>query len=165
MAAATPYTFTMTFKFRTLLLTSTMAFLSACASTPDPAEVCTAEWITPRATSAVSKIEKRAESSIRTLRKASESWAKGKTPGIFQLIALKSAMDKMKKELTRGEGITALKTVAKTCNDPNIIKDSMRDMLKRQGVSETLIQRVESSPIYESLISSIAEPSPVKSNG
>ena len=151
--------------FRVILLLPALALISACASTPDPAEVCSAEWITPRATKAVDKIEKRATSSIQTLRKASETLAEGKTPGLLQLLALNNALSKMKKELTRGQGIKDLKTVAKTCNDPGIIKDSMRDLLQRQGVSDSFIQRIEASPIYESLISSITEPEPVRPNG
>ncbi len=138
--------------------------LSACASTPDPAEVCSAEWITPRANKAVSKIEKRAGSSIKTLSKVSQSWAEGKTPGPFQMFALSSAVNKMKKELTNGQGIRDLRTVAKTCNDPQLIKDSMRDLLERQGVSEKLIGWMENNPIYESLVSSLAEPEPVIKN-
>ena len=81
------------------------------------------------------------------------------------MIALNGAMNKMKKELTRGQGIKDLKTVAKTCNDPNIIKTSMHDLLERQGLSDNLIGWIENSPIYESIIASIAEPNPVKPNG
>lgn len=155
----------MTSRRYTLLLAPALLLLSGCASTPDPAEVCSAEWIAPRATKAVDKIEKRAKSSIRTLSKVSQTWASGKTPGPLQMIALSRALDKMKKELTDGQGIRDLKIVAKTCNDPEIIKDSMRDLLERQGVSDSLIQRVENSPIYQSVIASISEPEPVQPNG
>ena len=149
----------------TFILIPAFALLTACASTPDPAEVCSAEWITPRATKAVNKIEKRAKSSLRTLGSVSKSWAAGKTPGPYKMFKLSQAVDRMKRELTNGQGIRDLKTVAKTCNDPDIVKDSMRDLLERQGVSDSLIKRVESFPIYESLISSIAKPEPVKPNG
>lgn len=71
----------------------------------------------------------------------------------------------MKKELTHGQGIKDLKTVAKTCNDPNIIKDSMRGLLERQGLDGNLIQKIETNPIYESIVSSIAKPEPVTPNG
>ena len=151
--------------FRPTLVLPVLLLLNACASTPDPAEVCSAEWIAPRASSAVSQIEKRTKSSLRALRKASKSWAKGKTPGPIQLFTLNSAINKMKKELTRGQGIKDLKTVAKTCNDPNIVKDAMRNLLERQGVSDSFLKRMESNPIYQSLISSISEPAPVKPNG
>lgn len=160
-----PLSKVMQFRRHILLFAPALVLLGACASTPDPTEVCSAEWIAPRATKAVSKIEKRAKSSIRTLSKVSETWASGKTPGPFQMIALSNALGKMKKELTNGQGIRDLKTVAKTCNDPEIINDSMRDLLQRQGVSEKLIQRIESSPIYQSVIASISEPEPVKPNG
>lgn len=150
---------------RVLILTTALAILGACASTPDPAEICSAEWIAPRATKAVNKIEKRAKSSIRTLSKVSKTWASGKTPGPLQMFALSNAMGKMKKELTNGQGIRDLKIVAKACNDPDIIKDSMRELLERQGVSDNIIQRIENLPVYESLISSISKPDVVTPNG
>lgn len=81
------------------------------------------------------------------------------------MFQLTRALDKMKKELTNGQGIRDLKIVAKTCNNPEIIKDSMRDLLERQGISDNLVQRIESNPIYQSVITSIAEPEPVKPNG
>jgi len=147
------------------LLCPALLVLTACASTPDPAEVCSADWIAPRATKAVNKIEKRAKSSFRTLTKVSETWASGKTPGPWQMFEFTRALNKMKKELTRGQGIRDLKIVAKTCNNPEIIKDSMRDILERQGMSDSLIQRIEVNPIYQSVITSISEPDPVKPNG
>ena len=149
---------------RSVILLSCAAVMSACASTPDPAEVCSAEWIAPRADQAMAKIEKRASSSIKTLRKVSKTWASGKTPGPFQMLALSNSLGKMKKELTRGQGIKDLKMIATTCNDPKIISDSMHGLLQRQGVSDSLINRIESSPIYEGLISSISEPQPVNPN-
>ena len=154
----------MTYKVYTLFCPA-LLILTACASTPDPAEVCSSEWIAPRATKAVNKIERRAKSSLRTLSKVSETWASGKTPGPWQMFQFTRAIDKMKKELTKGQGISDLKIVAKTCNDPDIIKDSMRDLLDRQGISDSLIQRIEGNPIYQSVITSIAEPEPVKPNG
>jgi len=155
----------MKLKLHSTLILSVTLLLSACASTPDPAEVCTAEWITPRTSSAIGKIEKRAKSSMKTLTSVSKTYSEGKKPNLFQLLALSNAMNNMKKELTRGQGIKDLKTLATTCNDPNIIKDSMRDMMKRQGIDDSFIQRIETNPIYESLISSISQPEPVASNG
>jgi len=156
----------MTSKFHTLLAVSTLAALSAtmlgaCASTPNPAKVCTSDWISARADKAIESIEDRSKTSLKALTKASKSLADGKKPGIFQQLALLNALNGMKKELTRGRGIQDLKTVAKTCNDPNIVKNAMRGLMKRQGVSDTFISRVENSPIYQGLVSSITEPEPV----
>lgn len=141
-----------------------LILLSACASTPDPAVVCSAEWIAPRAEKAVKRIEKRAKSSIKTLSSVSKTWASGNTPGPFQMISLSRALKSLDKELKNGQGIKDLKTVAKTCNDPEIISDSMKNLLERQGVSDGLIRQIEGSPIYQSVISSLSEPEPVTPN-
>ena len=156
----------MTSTFRSLLALSavsalSLSMLSACASAPDPAKVCTAEWIGERSDKALDSIQDRASSSIKAMRKASDSLAKGKTPGVFQQLALLNALNGMKKELTRGQGIKDLKTVAKTCNDPNIVKNAMTDLMKRNGMSDSFIKRVESNPIYQGLISTITEPEAV----
>ncbi len=153
--------------FRSLAALSAMSvlsvsILSACASTPDPAKVCTTEWISERAGKATGKIEKRANSSLKALRKTSNSFARGKSLNFLDKLALLNALNGMKKELTRGQGIKDLKTVAKTCNDPNIIKNAMTGLMKRQGISDSFITRVESHPIYQSVISSISEPTPVE---
>ena len=63
--------------FRSLVCLPALILLSACASVPDPAEVCTAEWISKSATKAVDSIEKSAKSSFKTFRDVSETWASG----------------------------------------------------------------------------------------
>lgn len=77
------------------------------------------------------------------------------------MFALTRALKKLEKELTQGQGIKDLKTVAKTCNDPEIISTSMRDLMQRQGVSDRLIGQIEGMPIYQNVISSISKPEPV----
>ena len=156
----------MTLKFRSLLTLPATALLCAsmlgsCASTPDPAEVCTTEWISARSDKAISSIQDRAKSSMKTLSKVSSKVAKGKSPNFLQQAQLLGALNGMRKELTRGQGIKDLKTVAKTCNDPNIVKDAMHGLMKRNGISDSFINTVENSPIYQSLISTIAAPEPI----
>ena len=156
----------MTLKFRSLLTLPATALLcasmlGACASAPDPAEVCTTEWISARSDKAISSIQDRAKSSMKTLSKVSSKVAKGKSPNFLQQAQLLGALNGMRKELTRGQGIKDLKTVAKTCNDPNIVKDAMHGLMKRNGISDSFINTVENSPIYQSLISTIAAPEPI----
>jgi hypothetical protein len=147
--------------FRPAILTLAIIGLSACASAPDPAEICSAEWIAPRADKAVAKIQKRAGSSINKLSNVSRTFASGKTPGPLELWSLSNAVKKLNKELTNGQGIKDLKTVARTCNVSKIVSDSMRDLMKRQGVSDSLLRRIENNPIYQSAISVITKPEPV----
>ena len=57
----------------------------------------------------------------------------------------------------RDRGIRDLRTVAKTCNDPEIISNSVKTMLQRQGVSDTFISRIENSPFYERILKGITD--------
>ena len=133
------------------------ASLSGCATAPDPAKVCTAKWIAPRADKAVSRIEKRAKSSIKALTKAGESWAKGKTPGPLTMMALSGSVKKLEKELTQGQGIQDLRMLAKTCNDPEIVTTSVRNLLQRNGVSDRFIAMAQGSPLYEKIMGSVLD--------
>ena len=91
--------------------------LPACAVAPDPAEVCTAEWIMPRTARAVEDITKNTGSAMKSLRRVGETYAAGRTPGPLQLLSLASAMKSLEREVKNGRGIRDLKTLANTCND------------------------------------------------
>ena len=139
---------------KTTFLSAALAglMLSGCATAPDPAKVCTSDWIGERSSNALSKIESRSKSSISSLKKAGESWAQGKQPGPLQLWTLSRSMNKLKNELTDGAGVRDLKTLASTCNDPDIIKKSMSDLLDRQSFSPQLRNMVESNPLFQSVV-------------
>jgi len=139
---------------KTTFLSATLAglMLSGCATAPDPAKVCTSDWIGARSSKALDRIESRSKSSMNALKKAGESFAQGKQPGVFQLLALSNSMSKLKKELTDGAGVRDLKTLASTCNDPDIIKKSMSDLLDRQSFSPQLRNMVESNPLFQSVV-------------
>lgn len=126
--------------------------LAACATAPDPAKICTAEWIGERSDKAISRIESKAGRSLKSLRKAGESWSKGKTPNPFQLLMLSNSLKSLEKELKNGRGIRDLKTLSATCNDPKIVSDAMGDFLRKQGLPENVINFVEGMGVYQELI-------------
>lgn len=137
---------------RTAMLSIATAFmLSACATTPDPAKVCTADWISARSDKAVSRIESKTKPALRNLSKAAESWAQGEQPGPFQLMALNSSVKSLTRELETGQGMRDLKTVARTCNDPDIIKTAMSNVMRDNGLSQQMINFVEGLALYRSL--------------
>lgn len=146
----------MTFLKTTGFTALSCLILSACATTPDPAKICTSEWIGARSDRALSRIETRSASSLKSLKRASRSWAAGKTPGPFQLLALSNSIGKLKKELTNGAGIKDLRTLASTCNDPEIISTAMRDLLGRQELPERFQSMIEQSPIFENLLQELS---------
>jgi len=128
------------------------AALSGCATAPDPAKVCTADWIGKRSDKAVSRIESKAGRSLKSLRKAGESWAKGKTPNPFQMLMLSNSLKGLEKELKDGQGIRDLKTLSTTCDDPKIISDAMGSFLRKQGLPDNIINFIEGMGIYQELI-------------
>lgn len=133
-----------------LVLISTS--ITGCATAPDPAKVCTSEWIGKRSDKAISRIESKAGRSLKSLQKAGNSWAKGKTPNPFQMLMLSRSLKGLEKELKNGQGIRDLKTLSATCDDPKIISDAMGGFLRKQGLPDNIINFIEGMGIYQDLI-------------
>lgn len=134
------------------LLTAACFGLTNCATAPDPAEVCTAQWIQPRAEKAIDAIEKDTRGVIKTLTKAADSYAKGKKPGPLQMFMLSNSVDKLTRELKSGRGIKDLRMLRDTCNDPDIVGDSLMTFMKGKGLPDEMIKFVESWPTYKKII-------------
>ena len=136
-----------------LLTHSILSFsISGCATAPDPAKVCTSEWIGKRSDKAISRIESKASRSLNSLQKAGKSWAKGKTPNPFQMLILSNSLKGLEKELKNGQGIRDLKILAATCDDPKIISDAMGGFLRKQGLPDNIINFIEGMGLYQDLI-------------
>lgn len=126
--------------------------LSACSTTPDPAEVCTAAWVEPRADRAVERIETRLDKTLRAFRSVGESWMNGRTPGPIQMFRLSNAAKDLERELTDGRGVRDLRLLASTCNDPNLIREQVYTLLDREGLPAPLIDFLNATGILEGLI-------------
>lgn len=129
--------------------------LSACATAPDPAKICTADWISVRSDKAVDRIEARSQSSLKAVRRVAQSWADGSTPGPFQLLALSNSVNKLKRELTNGQGVKDLRTLMNTCNDPEIITKAMDNLLERQNFPDSFQNMIDQNPIFQQMFQSI----------
>lgn len=126
--------------------------LTACATTPDPAKVCTSDWISTRTDKAIDRIERRTSSSMKSLTTAAKSWSRGKKPGPFQMMALSGSLKSLEKELRHGRGMRDLKTLASTCDDPKIISGAMSNFMREKGLPENLINFIENMNIYQDLL-------------
>lgn len=134
--------------------------ISGCTTTYDPAEVCTAEWIKPRAERAISDIESETRSAFKTLKKSGKSFSNGKTPGPFQLIAISSAVSKLTNELKNGRGIKDLRILRNTCNDPDIISDALTDLMRDQGLPDNMIGFIQNLDLYQDILTEGATATP-----
>ena len=140
-------------RFLALITALALPFmLSACATAPDPAKVCTAEWISPRTASAVEDITKSTSSAMSALRRLADTYASGRTPGPLQLLSLSSAMKSLEREAKNGRGIRDLKTLASTCNDPSLLTDTLTNFMSDQGLPDQMINFVTQTPIYQNLL-------------
>lgn len=127
-------------------------FLVGCATTPDPAKICTSEWISPRADKAVARLESKTRSAIKPLKSVGDSLAKGKSPNPFTMMRLSSSFDRLERELTEGRGIRDLKLLASTCDDPEIITKAMRDVFENQGVPTKALDFIENLEFYQNIL-------------
>lgn len=138
-------------KYIALLSFSSM-LLVACSTTPDPAKVCTSEWIAPRAEKAISRIEKKTRPAMKSLKSVGESLAQGKSPNVFAMMNLTSSLESLEKELTQGRGIKDVKLLANTCNDPDILTKALRGVFEKHGVSDKVLDYVENLDFYQRVL-------------
>ncbi len=126
--------------------------LSACATAPDPVEVCSTEWIEPRATQALLAFKGDVDSAIPTLKKAAGSYMDSQQIGPFQMLMVGAAMKKLVSSFQNSQGIKDLKTLASTCDDPQLIKKAMTEFLQQEGVDDKMIALMENFQAYQDVI-------------
>ncbi len=135
-----------------VLIALSLSVLSACATTYDPKEVCTSEWIGKSSEKAVAELMDDTQGAVKALRKAAASYVEGKTPGPFQLWSLSNSLKKVENELTDGRGIKDLKILAQTCNDPKIVSDGLTSFVSELGLPPQMTRFVEELPRYKELM-------------
>lgn len=142
---------------RKMILAPVMAGLialsvSACSTTPKAEDVCTSEWIQKRSFKAVDNIFDDTASTVKTLRKIGDRYAEGKSPSIFQMFSLAAKVKGLENELLRGSGVKDLKTVARLCNDPDILTDGFTQYVDRLEIPDQMRGFMESLPEFQNLI-------------
>jgi len=135
-----------------IVMTLVAISLTACSSTPDPAKVCTANWIEKRSAKAVDNIFDDTEKTVRSLRKVGNAYLDGKSPNIFQLFSLARRVQSLEKELLRGSGIKDLKTVARLCNNPQVVKDGISAYVDRMELPDKMRSFMEALPEYRNIV-------------
>lgn len=130
--------------FMTYSLALGLGLLSACATTPDPAEICTAEWIKPRSEQAINELKRDTFSRLKTIASAASKYEAGSGLSSFQMFRLASAAKGLLRDFETSSALADLKTLSSTCNDPEIAKDAFYGMLDEAGISEKLIEMFNS---------------------
>lgn len=123
-------------------------FVSGCATTPDPAKVCTAEWISPRVGKAVKEIKRDTSSLLKTINKSAKSMEDGKINAWNTWRAI-SAGEKYIKRLKTSRGLKDLRTLSETCDDPQIVRDGFAKYLESVDAPPMLIDMVRDSQEFK----------------
>jgi len=137
--------------FRAYFLTAGLCVslgLAGCATTPDPAKVCTAEWISPRVGKAVKEIRSDTGSLLKTINRSAKSMEDGKMSAwsTFRMI---SAGEKYIKRLKGSRGLKDLRMLSETCDDPQIIRDGFTTYLESVDAPPMLIDMVRNSKEFQ----------------
>lgn len=122
--------------------------MSACATTPDPAVICTSEWIKPRADRATSELKRDISGRLRTIRSAASNFEAGEGLSPFQSWRLLNAAKGLVSDIETSQALKDLKTLSSTCNDPEIAKKAFTGMMESSGVSEKVLEFFD---IFETL--------------
>ncbi|MCF6220128.1 MAG: hypothetical protein L3J65_03360 [Robiginitomaculum sp.] len=126
--------------------------LGACATAPTPAEICSAEWIAPRAERAMKDFKRDTTKTIRTFRKSADKLKDGGTLGPLQMFSMMNALSKLANKMENGRAMRDMRTLSETCNDPDLLKNAMNDFMREQGISEKFISFINDIDEYTKLI-------------
>ena len=116
--------------------------LGGCATTPDPAKVCTTEWIQPRAQKAVAEVQRETGRTLKSLKKTAEKISDGGALSTFRAAGLLSSVQKLVKSLQDGRGGRDLKTLAATCGNPKILRDGIVGYMEQMEAPKMLMDMV-----------------------
>lgn len=131
-------------QIKSLLVASLLLATSACATQPKPEEICTAEWIKPRADAAMQEFRGSADKILLQLRSAGEN-----TTGDDSASAMLGSVDvlvnlvKLITSFQGGQTFEDLNTLAKTCNDPDLVVQSFTDLLEEYDMPDSFISLLE----------------------
>ncbi len=137
--------------FGPALLGATFLF-SACATTPDPAKICSAEWVGVRSEKAMTQFKRDTRPIFRKLRKTGETLKDGRQPGPLQMFSLMNSLSKLGRKFENGRAMKDMRTLASTCNDPELIKNAMTDFMREQGIDEKFIGFINSLEAYKTML-------------
>ena len=109
----------------TILIIGSLSGLAGCATTPDPAEVCTAEWVQPRAARAIKELRRDTGRTIKSLARNAEKLQNGGSLSAWRAASMIGSVQKLATKIQRGRGVKDLKMLAATCDDPAILRDGV----------------------------------------
>jgi len=140
----------------TALLTTLL--LSACATQPNPEEICTAEWIKPRVDLALGDFRANTDSILETLKKTGKEVAtSGGQMGLIQRAGVLLSLGKLVNTFQNGQTLKDLNTLSKTCNEPDLVNKVFKDVLSEYNVPTSFISLLDDLQVFKDLATQAAK--------
>ena len=136
-------------KIRNILVSGIFTFtitfgLAACATQPLPEEVCSGGWIGKRANAAMAEFERETRPVMKTLRKSGNALQSGNFNGL-RTAQLLTAVTSLIEKMETSQALRDVQTLGETCNDPDLMLNSVSDFMRDQGIPQQVIDMLESA--------------------
>ncbi len=135
-----------------VILLVSLSLLGACASTPDPAKVCSADWIKPRVDRAMRDFSHDTKGVFKTLEKTAHSFESTGKVSPIAMFKVMNALKKLGNKMEHGHAMRDMRTLAQTCNDPHLIQTAMTKFMREQGISERFITFLNGLDVYRKML-------------
>jgi len=136
----------------TPIIAGVFAVVSACATAPNPAEICSADWVSLRADKAMTQFKRDTRPIFKNLRKLGDRAHDGRNIGPLQMYSLMNSMNRLARKFENGRAMKDMRLLASTCDDPDLIKTAMTDFMRDQGFSEQFITFLNGFDAYRNML-------------
>ena len=89
---------------------------------------------------------------FKTFRKTADRMKDGGSIGPLQMFSMMNALSSLANKFENGRAMKDMRTLAQTCDDPELIKNAMTDFMRDQGISEQFIGYINGIDEYRKLI-------------
>jgi len=140
-----------------LFLCITLA-LSACATKPNPDEICTAQWIKPRVDAALGDFRANTDTILSTLKKTGQEVASsGGQLGLLQRAGVLLSLGKLVNTFQNGQTLKDLNVLSKTCNQPELASRAFKEVLSEYNVPASFLSLLDDLEVFKDMATQAAK--------
>ncbi len=142
----------------TQVLLLSFVLLSGCATTPNPEEICSAEWIKPRADAAMEDFRENVGEILGTLAGTSEAVEQSEGFGLVERARVLFDLARLVNTFQDGQTLRDLRTLGDTCNDPELALRAFNGVLTEYEVPQPVIQLLNELEGFRQLVAESQQP-------
>lgn len=117
--------------------------LTACASKPPPEEICSAAWIKPRTDAALEDFKAATADDWKSLRRSTEGSSASAEIGLLEKARVILSLASVVSSFQNSQALDDLRTLSKTCDDPELVSNALRGTLSEYGVPSAYIELLD----------------------